>query len=175
MKAHACAAAESTAERRSDAKVRCRAVERLDIARLLPMTHGKRHRSSVNAAFCSSYATVQAKTVSSTSPAGCRLCAWTLLVTRRTICQPFPLYAKACAWPQAATYIHGHHESVLRSHTWRTAANCAGYLLPSLRPDMRILDIGCGPGTITADLAKLVPQGAPQDFKGLPLQLHLNS
>lgn len=63
--------------------------------------------------------------------------------------------------PQAATYIHGHHESVLRSHTSRTAANCTGYLLPSLRPHMRILDIGCGPGTITADLAKLVPQGAP--------------
>ena len=64
--------------------------------------------------------------------------------------------------PQAATYIHGHHESVLRSHTSRTAANCAGYLLPSLRLHMRILDIGCGPGTITADLAKLVPQGAPK-------------
>jgi len=56
-------------------------------------------------------------------------------------------------------YTHGHHASVLRSHTWRTAANSAGYLLPHLRPDMKILDIGCGPGTITIDLAKLVPQG----------------
>ncbi|MCL7428314.1 class I SAM-dependent methyltransferase [Streptomyces sp. YS415] len=60
---------------------------------------------------------------------------------------------------ETAVYTHGHHESVLRSHTWRTAANSAGYLLGSLRPDMRILDIGCGPGTITADLAALVPQG----------------
>ena len=74
----------------------------------------------------------------------------------------------ALSWPQAATYIHGHHESVLRSHTSRTAANCAGYLLPSLRPHMRILDIGCGPGTITADLAKLVPQGAPRDHACIP-------
>ncbi|MEV5510006.1 class I SAM-dependent methyltransferase [Streptomyces orinoci] len=56
-------------------------------------------------------------------------------------------------------YVHGHHESVLRSHGWRTAANSAAYLLPELRPAMRILDIGCGPGTITADLAALVPQG----------------
>ncbi|MGW5938642.1 class I SAM-dependent methyltransferase [Streptomyces celluloflavus] len=60
---------------------------------------------------------------------------------------------------ESAVYTHGHHESVLRSHTWRTATNSAGYLLASLRPDMRILDVGCGPGTITADLAALVPDG----------------
>ncbi|WP_328500932.1 methyltransferase domain-containing protein [Streptomyces sp. NBC_00457] len=60
---------------------------------------------------------------------------------------------------ETAVYTHGHHESVLRSHTWRTAANSAAYLLGSLTPRMRILDIGCGPGTITADLAALVPEG----------------
>lgn len=60
---------------------------------------------------------------------------------------------------ETAVYTHGHHESVLRSHTWRTAANSAGYLLDSVKPHMRILDIGCGPGTITADLAALVPDG----------------
>ncbi|MDH2430118.1 methyltransferase domain-containing protein [Sphaerisporangium sp. TRM90804] len=58
-----------------------------------------------------------------------------------------------------AVYTHGHHESVLRSHTWRTAANSAAYLLPHLRPGMSLLDIGCGPGTITADLAELVAPG----------------
>jgi SAM-dependent methyltransferase len=56
-------------------------------------------------------------------------------------------------------YTHGHHESVLRSHRWRTAENSAGYLLPHLKPHMRILDVGCGPGTITADLADRVPRG----------------
>jgi ubiquinone/menaquinone biosynthesis C-methylase UbiE len=56
-------------------------------------------------------------------------------------------------------YFHGHHPSVLRSHTWRTAENSAAYLLPSLRPGLRLLDIGCGPGTITADLAGLVSPG----------------
>ncbi|MCX3063350.1 class I SAM-dependent methyltransferase [Streptomyces beihaiensis] len=60
---------------------------------------------------------------------------------------------------ETAVYTHGHHESVLRSHTWRTAANSAAYLLGSLKPHMKILDIGCGPGTITADLAELVPDG----------------
>jgi SAM-dependent methyltransferase len=58
------------------------------------------------------------------------------------------------------TYTHGHHESVLRSHTWRTAGNSAAYLLPHLRPGQSLLDIGCGPGTITADLARLVAPGA---------------
>ena len=59
----------------------------------------------------------------------------------------------------SGTYLHGHHDSVLRSHRWRTAENSAGYLLPRLAPDARVLDVGCGPGTITADLAARVPGG----------------
>jgi len=62
------------------------------------------------------------------------------------------------------TYTHGHHESVLRSHTWRTAENSAAYLLPHLRAGQSLLDVGCGPGTITADLALLV---APGDVVGI--------
>ena len=61
--------------------------------------------------------------------------------------------------PENETYSHGHHESVLRSHSWRTAQNSAAYLLKYLKPDMHILDIGCGPGTITASFARLVPEG----------------
>ncbi|KDQ59518.1 hypothetical protein JAAARDRAFT_33094 [Jaapia argillacea MUCL 33604] len=58
-------------------------------------------------------------------------------------------------------YIHGHHPSVLRSHSWRTVQNSAAYLIPYLRPDMSVLDAGCGPGTITIDFAhKYVPQGS---------------
>ena len=57
------------------------------------------------------------------------------------------------------TYTHGHHEAVLRSHRWRTAENSAAYLLPHLRPGMSFLDVGCGPGTLTADLAARVAPG----------------
>lgn len=60
----------------------------------------------------------------------------------------------------AEQYTHGHHESVLRSHTWRTVENSAGYLLPHLHPGQTVLDVGAGPGTITLDLARLVAPGA---------------
>jgi SAM-dependent methyltransferase len=61
--------------------------------------------------------------------------------------------------PASQRYLHGHHEAVLRSHRQRTAANSAAYLLPRLRHDARLLDVGCGPGTITVDLAAHVRDG----------------
>lgn len=56
-------------------------------------------------------------------------------------------------------YLHGHHASVMRSHTWRTIANSAAYLEPHLRPGLDLLDVGCGPGTITAELAARLRPG----------------
>lgn len=61
------------------------------------------------------------------------------------------------------TYTHGHSEPVLRSHRWRTAENSCAYLLPHLRPDMTLLDVGCGPGSITADLAGRVASAVGVD------------
>ncbi len=60
---------------------------------------------------------------------------------------------------QRDQYTHGHHESVLRSHQWRTAQNSAGFLLVHLKPGDDVLDVGCGPGTISASLARLVDPG----------------
>ncbi|QJU54440.1 methyltransferase domain-containing protein [Herbiconiux sp. KACC 21604] len=58
-------------------------------------------------------------------------------------------------------YTHGHHESVLRSHTWRTVENSAAYLAPRLAPGLKLLDVGSGPGTITVDFARrLAPGGS---------------
>jgi ubiquinone/menaquinone biosynthesis C-methylase UbiE len=45
---------------------------------------------------------------------------------------------------------------VLRSHRWRTLENSAAYLAPYLSPTAHVLDVGCGPGTITADIAARV-------------------
>src|SRR5215471_13378211 len=57
------------------------------------------------------------------------------------------------------TYTHGHHESVVAQHRKRTAAEAAGSLLPHLKPGMRLLDVGCGPGSITLGLAAAVAPG----------------
>ncbi|MDM7832438.1 methyltransferase domain-containing protein [Cellulomonas edaphi] len=60
---------------------------------------------------------------------------------------------------QRDVYTHGHHESVLRSHRWRTAENSAAYLLPHLSAGQSLLDVGCGPGTVTIDLAQRLAPG----------------
>jgi ubiquinone/menaquinone biosynthesis C-methylase UbiE len=57
------------------------------------------------------------------------------------------------------TYTHGHHESVLRSHRWRTVDNSAAYAVSYLVPGAHVLDVGCGPGTITVDIARRVAPG----------------
>ncbi len=57
------------------------------------------------------------------------------------------------------TYTHGHHDSVLRSHRWRTVENSAAYLIDRLVPGASVLDVGCGPGTITIDIAQRVAPG----------------
>ncbi|KAJ5106920.1 S-adenosyl-L-methionine-dependent methyltransferase [Penicillium angulare] len=50
--------------------------------------------------------------------------------------------------------------SMLETYSTRTAANTSSYFLPFIKPDMKILDIGCGPGSIALDLASFVPQGS---------------
>src|SRR4029450_9039500 len=58
-----------------------------------------------------------------------------------------------------AVYTHGHHESVLRSHRWRTAGKSAAYLLGEVRPGLPLLDVGCGPGGIPSARAERVAPG----------------
>lgn len=58
-----------------------------------------------------------------------------------------------------ARYTHGHHDSVLRSHRWRTVENSAAYLTGHLESGRSLLDVGCGPGTLTVDLARRVAPG----------------
>jgi len=61
--------------------------------------------------------------------------------------------------PARDAYTHGHHESVLRVHEWRTVDNSAAYLVPHLAEGVAILDVGSGPGTISIDLARRVRPG----------------
>ncbi|WP_226353232.1 methyltransferase domain-containing protein [Pseudonocardia sp. ICBG601] len=57
------------------------------------------------------------------------------------------------------TYTHGHPGVVVRSHAARTAQDSCAYLLDRLAPGTSLLDVGCGPGSITADLAERVAPG----------------
>lgn len=56
-------------------------------------------------------------------------------------------------------YIHNYDAAVVRTHGSRTVANSAAYLISSLNPNMSILDVGCGPGSITIDFAQRAPGG----------------
>jgi ubiquinone/menaquinone biosynthesis C-methylase UbiE len=56
-------------------------------------------------------------------------------------------------------YTPGYAEPTLRLMLQRTAAKHAAFFTPYLRGGMCVLDCGCGPATITLDLAKLVSPG----------------
>lgn len=57
------------------------------------------------------------------------------------------------------TYTHGHPDVVVEAHATRTVENSAAYLMELLRQGDRLLDLGCGPGTITVGLARAVAPG----------------
>jgi ubiquinone/menaquinone biosynthesis C-methylase UbiE len=54
---------------------------------------------------------------------------------------------------------HGVTPGLNRDYVTRTADQQAAFVLPYLRPGMNLLDIGCGPGTITLGLAQAVAPG----------------
>jgi ubiquinone/menaquinone biosynthesis C-methylase UbiE len=62
--------------------------------------------------------------------------------------------------PPGETYTHGYTPVFTEYLKRRTAATNAAFFLPYLRPGMRVLDCGCGPGTITIGLAQAVAPGA---------------
>lgn len=70
-----------------------------------------------------------------------------------------------------ASYTHGHHESVLRSHSVRDIANSAAYLRPHLTAETRLLDVGAGPGSITVDFAGVVAHVTATEIDDAALSL----
>jgi ubiquinone/menaquinone biosynthesis C-methylase UbiE len=56
-------------------------------------------------------------------------------------------------------HAHGVTPGLSQDYVDRTADQQAAFLLPYLRPGMDLLDIGCGPGTITLGLAQAVAPG----------------
>ncbi len=64
-------------------------------------------------------------------------------------------------------YTSGFSDEMLESFSRYTAETSATYLLPYLRPGLRVLDFGCGPGTISVGLAKAV---APGEMHGVDIE-----
>lgn len=63
--------------------------------------------------------------------------------------------------------MQGYPPSVVARYEERTASFFFATLLTRLRPGMRVLDCGCGPGSITLDLAEAV---APGEVIGIDLE-----
>jgi ubiquinone/menaquinone biosynthesis C-methylase UbiE len=67
--------------------------------------------------------------------------------------------AAGAAYVTHETYTHGHAQATVRQHGRRTAEEAAAFLLPELTAGMRLLDVGCGPGSITRGLAARLAPG----------------
>ena len=64
-------------------------------------------------------------------------------------------------------YTMGFSEEFLENLRRFTAQANAAYLIPYLRPGLRVLDFGCGPGTISAGLARAI---APGELHGVDME-----
>ena len=64
-------------------------------------------------------------------------------------------------------YTMGYDEVMRQYLERRTAESNASHLLPHLEPGMRLLDFGCGPGTISVGLARAVEPG---EFHGIDME-----
>ena len=79
--------------------------------------------------------------------------------------------------PSTPNYVIGYTPSSEQLFSRRTAASHAGYLLPYLKAGMKVLDIGCGPGSISVGLADAVAPGSSTESTwsnrkwNLPLRL----
>jgi ubiquinone/menaquinone biosynthesis C-methylase UbiE len=73
---------------------------------------------------------------------------------------------------QPSYYARGHSDYTVATQQSRTAESDAAFLLPHIKKTDHILDVGCGPGTITTGLAKYVGEGRVVGLDISPEVLH---
>ena len=69
--------------------------------------------------------------------------------------------------PNREAYVQRDNPAFETLLATRTAAQEAAFFLLHLRPGMQVLDVGCGPGSITVGLAEVV---APAEVVGIDVQ-----
>ena len=69
--------------------------------------------------------------------------------------------------PSTPDYTMGFSDEMLVALMRYSAQTSAAYLLPHLRPGLRVLDFGCGPGSISVGLAQAV---APGTLHGIDME-----
>ncbi len=70
-------------------------------------------------------------------------------------------------------YTFGFSESMLQHLRRHTVHSHAAHLLPHLKPGLRVLDLGCGPGTLSVGLAEAIAPGALYGVDMEPSQVDL--
>ncbi|KAI1350237.1 S-adenosyl-L-methionine-dependent methyltransferase [Xylaria sp. FL0043] len=60
---------------------------------------------------------------------------------------------------QSDNYKQGYSACTTATHEKRTAETNAAFLIPHIKKTDHILDVGCGPGTITTGFVKYAPEG----------------
>jgi len=69
--------------------------------------------------------------------------------------------------PDREVYTVGYDDATARFFGARRAATHAGFFLPHLHPGTRLLDGGCGPGSISVELAAIV---SPAEVVGIDIE-----
>lgn len=68
---------------------------------------------------------------------------------------------------EASSYTMGYSDEFRQLLDRRSASTHAWYLLPHLKPGMKLLDFGCGPGTISVGLAERI---SPGELHGIDME-----
>lgn len=84
-----------------------------------------------------------------------------------------PANSSATPTNRGKIYTFGYSSGAIQTMASRTAEVHAKFFLPYLRAGMRVLDCGCGPGSITVGLAKAIAPGEAVGIDVEPAQLDM--